>query len=124
MSDRREVDLALQIGVITESVSVTGEAPLVDASNTDWGRVLDARSVRDLPVMANTVFTMLRHSAGVQGGGPPILLGPHSTQGGYDYNNGAGVGGNAWTIDGAVNDGNARFTANPRRSRPWPRPRC
>jgi hypothetical protein len=112
LSDRREVDLTLDVGAITESVSVTAEAPLVDVSRTDAGRVLDSRSVQDLPVMANTVFTMIRYAAGVQGGGPPILLGPHSTQGGSDYNNGTGVGGNAWTIDGAVNDGNARFTAN------------
>jgi hypothetical protein len=112
LTDVREVELVLQVGAITESVTVTSEAPIIDATRTDSGRVIDERSVQDLPVMANTVFTMIRYSAGVQGGGPPILLGPHSTQGGSDYNNGAGVGGNAWTIDGAVNDGNARNTAN------------
>jgi hypothetical protein len=112
VSDRREVDLALEIGGVTETVTVTAEAPLVDSSNVNSGRVLDTRSVQDLPVMANTVFTMIRYSAGVQGGGPPILLGPHSTQGGSDYSAGTGVGGNAWTIDGAINDGNARYTAN------------
>lgn len=112
LSDVREVEITLQVGAISESVTVTSEAPLVDAGRTDSGRTLDERSVQDLPVMANTVFTMIRYSAGVQGGGPPVLLGPHSTQGGSDYNNGTGVGGNAWTIDGAVNDGNARYTAN------------
>ena len=112
VSDRTEVDLTLEVGGVTETVTVTAEAPLIDSSNVNSGRVLDTRSVQDLPVMANTVFTMIRYSAGVQGGGPPILLGPHSTQGGSDYNNGTGVGGNAWTIDGAVNDGNARYTAN------------
>ena len=112
VSDRTEVDLTLELGAVTESVTVTAEAPLIDSSNVNSGRVLDTRSIQDLPVMANTVFTMIRYSAGVQGGGPPILLGPHSTQGGSDYNNGTGVGGNAWTIDGAINDGNARYTAN------------
>lgn len=112
LTDVREVEMLLQVGAITESVTVTSEAPLIDATRTDSGRVIDERSIQDLPVMANTVFTMIRYSAGVQGGGPPILLGPHSTQGGSDYNNGTGVGGNAWTIDGAVNDGNGRNTAN------------
>ena len=112
LTDIREVELVLQVGAITESVTVTSEAAIVDATKTDSGRVIDDRSVQDLPVMANTVFTMIRYSAGVQGGGPPILLGPHSTQGGSDYNNGTGVGGNAWTIDGAVNDGNSRYAAN------------
>jgi hypothetical protein len=112
LSDRRNVELALEVGAITESVSVTAEAPLIDVSRTDSGRVLDERSVQDLPVMANTVFSMIRFSGGVQTGVPSALLGPHSTQGGSDYNLGTGLGGNTWTIDGAINDGNARYTAN------------
>ena len=71
LTDIREVELVLQVGAITESVTVTTEAPLIDATRTDSGRVIDERSVQDLPVMANTVFTMIRYSAGVQGGGPP-----------------------------------------------------
>src|SRR5260370_5754236 len=99
LTDIREVELVLQVGAITESVTVTSEAAIVDATKTDSGRVIDDRSVQDLPVMANTVFTMIRYSAGVQGGGPPILLGPHSTQGRSAYNNGTGVGGNQRTLD-------------------------
>lgn len=112
VSDVRQVDFVLELGGVTESVTVNSEAPLLDVTRTDAGRALDERSVQDLPVMANTVFTMIQYSAGVQTGGPPALLGPHSTQGGSDYNNGTGVGGNTWTIDGAINNGNARFTAN------------
>lgn len=93
VSDRTQIDLSLDVGAVTETVTVTAEAPLIDSTRVDSGRVIDARSVQDLPIMANTVFTMIRYSAGVQGGGPPILLGPHSTQGGSDYNNGTGVGG-------------------------------
>jgi hypothetical protein len=111
-SDRRDLEVALEVGATTESVTVTGEAPLIDVGRTDEGRVVDDRTVQDLPAMANTVFTMIQYSPGIQSGGPSILLGPHSTQGGSDYNNGNGVGGNAWTIDGAINDGNARYTAN------------
>jgi hypothetical protein len=112
VTDRRDLSVTLEVGAVTDSVTVTAEAPLVDVSRTDSGRVIDDRSVRDLPAMANTVFTMIRYTAGVQSGGPSILLGPHSTQGGSDYNNGTGIGGNTWTIDGAINDGNSRYTAN------------
>jgi hypothetical protein len=112
LSDVRDVDIALQVGVATDSVTVTTEAPLVDVARTDAGRVLDDRSIRDLPVMANSVVTMIQYGAGVQTGGPPILLGPHSTQGGSDYSNGSGVGGNTYSIDGAINNGNGRNTAN------------
>ena len=71
LTDIREVEIVLQVGAITESVTVSTEAPLIDATRTDSGRVIDDRSVQDLPVMANTVFTMIRYSAGVQGGAPP-----------------------------------------------------
>jgi hypothetical protein len=112
VSERRQVDLTLEVGALAESITVSGEPPLIDSSRTESGRVLDQRMVMDLPVMANTVLMMVQYTAGVQNGGPPILLGPHSTQGGSDYTNGTGVGGNTWTIDGAINDGNARYTAN------------
>ena len=42
----------LQVGIATESVTVTTEAPLVDNSHTDNGTALDDRTVRDLPVMS------------------------------------------------------------------------
>src|ERR1039457_5655965 len=80
LSDVMDVDVALQIGAATESVTVTSEAPLVEASRTDSGRVLDDRSIRDLPVMANSIVTMIQYGAGVQTGGPPILLGPHRSE--------------------------------------------
>jgi len=73
---------------------------------------LDDRTVRDLPVMTDVVTSMLAFAPGVQTGGLAAeLLGPHSTQGGSDYSNGSGVGGNVWTIDGAFSNGNARYTS-------------
>src|SRR5207247_4015041 len=95
-----------------EQGTAVAEAPLIDVARTDAGTTLEERLVQDLPVMGNTVFSMIRYTAGVQSGGPPSVLGPHSTQLGSDYNNGTGVGGNTWTLDGAPNNGNARFKAN------------
>jgi hypothetical protein len=113
----KDVDVTLQIGAATESVTVTTEAPIVDVTHTDNGTALDDRTVRDLPVMTNVVTSMIQFAPGVNsGGGAEQLLGPHSTQGGSDYNNGAMLGGgtgaggttfggNTWTIDGAVSNG-------------------
>ena len=111
-TDVRDVDFILQIGASTESVTVTSEAPLVDNSHTDNGMALDDRTVRDLPVMTDVVTSMIAFAPGVQTGGlASQLLGPHSTQGGSDYYNGSGVGGNTWTIDGAFSNGNGRNTS-------------
>ncbi|MBZ5617347.1 MAG: carboxypeptidase-like regulatory domain-containing protein [Acidobacteriia bacterium] len=111
--DIRNVEVTLQIGVSSESVTVTAEVPIVDVSHTDNGMQLDSRTVRDLPVMTNVVTSMIQFAAGVNAGGSASqILGPHSTQGGSDYNNGSGVGGNVWTIDGAFSNGNGRNTSN------------
>lgn len=111
-TDVRDVDFTLQVGAATESVTVTGEVPLVDNSHTDNGMDIDDRTVRDLPVMTDVVTSMIQFAPGVQtNGNAQELLGPHSTQGGSDYSNGSGVGGNTWTIDGAFSNGNGRNTS-------------
>jgi hypothetical protein len=107
------IDVTLQIGSSTESVTITAEVPIVDVTHTDSGTALDERTVRDLPVMTNVVTSMIQFAPGVNAGGSASqILGPHSTQGGSDYNNGSGVGGNVWTIDGAFSNGNGRNTSN------------
>src|ERR1035441_9186085 len=91
--DVMTVDVVLEVGSATEQVTITAEAPLIDATRTDNGTVMDERTVRDLPVMTNVVTSMIQFAAGVQaGGGASQILGPHSTQGGSDYTNGSGVG--------------------------------
>ena len=111
--DVRDVEVTLQIGASSESVTVTAEVPIVDVSRTDTSSQFDDRTVRDLPVMTDVVTSMIQFAPGVNAGGSASqILGPHSTQGGSDYNNGSGVGGNVWTIDGAFSNGNGRNTSN------------
>jgi len=110
--DVRDLEITLQIGASSEQVTVTAEAPIIDVSHTDRSTALDDRSVRDLPVMTDVVTSMIQFAPGVNAGfSASQLLGPHSTQGGSDYNNGSGVGGNTWTIDGAFSNGNGRNTS-------------
>jgi len=111
--DVRTLEITLQIGAANEAVTVTADVPIIDVTRTDNGTVLDSRTVRDIPVMTNVVTSMIQFGAGVQaGGGASQILGPHSTQGGSDYTNGSGIGGNVWTIDGAFSNGNGRNTSN------------
>ncbi len=111
--DVRTVDIDLEVGSSTESVVVSGEAPIIDVTNTSSGSALDDRTIRDLPVMTNVVTSMIQFTPGVNAGGSASqIIGPHSTQGGSDYNNGSGVGGNVWTIDGAFSNGSGRNTSS------------
>ena len=44
------VDFTLQVGAVTERVTVTGEAPLVDTTSATVASLVDERQVRELPL--------------------------------------------------------------------------
>ena len=44
------VDVTLQVGEVTEAVTVTSETPLVNATSTELGTVIDERKVEELPL--------------------------------------------------------------------------
>jgi len=50
------VDLALEVGNVSESVSVTAEAPLLQTDRADTGRLLESRQVAQLPLGFNRNF--------------------------------------------------------------------
>jgi len=50
------LDLTLEVGSITENVTVTGEAPLIDTSNASTGTVLDTTALQTLPSPGRNAF--------------------------------------------------------------------
>src|SRR5438105_68982 len=44
------IDIMLSVGEITETVSVTGEAPLIQSESADVGLTLDSKSFYELPL--------------------------------------------------------------------------
>ncbi len=111
VSSRIEVAMLLEIGGVTETVSVTAEAPLLETNSVSTGRVLDNKTVMELPVMGNSAMLLVKLTPGVQYGGVNNYLALHSNAGGSDYNVGGNIGGNAWTLDGSPNQGPGRRTA-------------
>src|SRR5207244_1729533 len=43
------LDLTMEVGAITENVTVTGQAPLIETSNASQGTVLDNDALQTLP---------------------------------------------------------------------------
>jgi hypothetical protein len=111
LGTRLEINLALEIGAVAETVSVVAQAPLLDTNSVSSGQLLDNRGVMDLPVIANNTMVMVKLTPGVQTSGVNDYLGPHSISGASDFSIAAGVGGNEWTIDGVPNNGASRQTA-------------
>jgi len=50
------LDVTLEVGAIEESVTVTGEAPLIDTTTAATGDVLDKRTLESLPTVGRNVF--------------------------------------------------------------------
>jgi hypothetical protein len=111
LGTRLEVDLVLQIGAVSETVSVTAQAPLLDTASVSSGRVLDNRTLMDLPVIGSNPMVLVKMTPGLFTGGVNDALGPHSISGASDYSTGSGVGGNEWSIDGVPSNGASRQTA-------------
>src|SRR5207342_3952087 len=44
------IDIRLEVGAVNESVTVTEEAPLVQAANASVGQTVTTKEVEDLPV--------------------------------------------------------------------------
>ena len=53
VGDQKESDLALQVGSVTESVSVTSEAPLIDTTAAVSGTVITTKELEDLPTQSH-----------------------------------------------------------------------
>lgn len=59
------VDLKLELGQMTEVVSVTGEAPLLNTSDASIGNVIQSTQVLNLPLSARNVVGLLSLQPGV-----------------------------------------------------------
>lgn len=78
IGDVRKVDVVLEVGQTSESVSVSAEAPLLQASDSTVGDVINNRQIEDLPLngrdylqLANLSSGTIPASQGVEIGGQP-----------------------------------------------------
>jgi outer membrane receptor protein involved in Fe transport len=101
LGQRVELTLPLQIGPLTESVNVTGGAPVVDTSSTTTGAVIDSAMLQQIPV-GRRFSDSLYLAPGVSSGGQVGEANP-SMSGGSGLEN-------QYVVDG-VNITNAGYGA-------------
>jgi Carboxypeptidase regulatory-like domain/TonB-dependent Receptor Plug Domain len=92
LSQRREVNVKLEAGGITETVQVTGGAPIIDTRSTTTGAVLDTASLANIPV-GRTFAQALYLTPGVSSSGTAGQANP-SISGGTGLEN-------VYIVDGA-----------------------
>ncbi len=71
VDDRLEVNIVMEVGAVTESVTVSGETPLLETANASLGDVVDSRRVADLPFANGNPFNLMQLAAGVNFVGDP-----------------------------------------------------
>lgn len=106
---RMEVDFRLEIGAVSDTVTVNDAPPLLNTDNTSTGLVVDRRSVRELPWPGGNPMMLVWMAPGAQTG---LSIADHSQRlhsggpAGVSIN--GRVGGNEFTVDGTPNNANAR----------------
>lgn len=94
------LDITLQVGALTQSVSVTAKTPLVDAENGTMGSVVNRTSIESLPLNGRDPYGLMSLVANVNFTGSTFL-----DYSGFNTNtvsiNGGQSGSNEFLIDGA-----------------------
>jgi hypothetical protein len=117
VSQQMSIPFTLEVGEITEVVTVTGEAPLLDTSSVSSAQTYDSRMVESLPMFSNMPIMLTRFAAGVNPSTTQSLVsqgfadGTTQAAGSAIGGENTGTGSNTYSIDGATNSGTARRLA-------------
>jgi hypothetical protein len=89
------IDVLLDVGATTETVTITGEAALLEETKADRGNVIENRRIVELPLNARNPFMLSTLTPGITYNGPAIYQRP--------FDNGAIAD---WSINGGLNRSN------------------
>lgn len=95
------VDMTLQVGEVSETVEVIGDAPLINTETSTVGTVIENRKVVELPLNGRQFFQL---NLLVPGASTSVQGSQNSTQGGAFVVNGAREQDNNFLIDGIDNN--------------------
>jgi Carboxypeptidase regulatory-like domain len=106
------VDATLDVGTLTEEVSIAGAAPLVNTADAQIGRSVENAEITTLPIVGRNVYTLLSLTPGVSSNANSIVLGYPEQR--TTINGGAdgGAGSVNYYLDGGNNMTGLRNTGN------------
>jgi outer membrane receptor protein involved in Fe transport len=108
VNQRARVDVALEIGGLEETTTVTAEAPLLRTDSSEVGTVIEERAIKELPLNGRNFATLVYLTPGVTPGQAGENLSGASTfnpRGASNFNAlGHQANANAWLIDGIDNN--------------------
>ncbi|HEV7930431.1 MAG TPA: TonB-dependent receptor, partial [Nitrosospira sp.] len=122
VSDIAQVDVSLEVGSVSEEVTVTSAPPEINTNNAELGRTIQSREIEELPLVERNVYTLLDLTPGVQSNNTGVATASATTSnlslgfpeqrtlinGGTD----GGTGSVNYYLDGGTNMTNLRNTGN------------
>lgn len=122
VNDIARVDVPLEVGAVSEQVTVTSEPPEVNTSTAELGRTVQSVEIANLPLVERNVYSLLDLTPGVQSNNNGVATASASTSnlslgfpeqrtlinGGTD----GGTGSVNYYLDGGTNMTNLRNTGN------------
>ncbi|MGD0567450.1 MAG: carboxypeptidase-like regulatory domain-containing protein [Candidatus Sulfotelmatobacter sp.] len=99
-----EVNITLQVGIISETITVTQGVELVEPSNSTVGQLIESTTIDRVPLLYRNVYDLVQLSAGViPVNGSPNSSDSTATSGAQNISSGRpGVDVSADTINGAI----------------------
>ena len=105
------VDPVMEVGGVTETVSITGDAPLVNTSDASMGRTVDNKEILTLPLVNRDLYTLLTLTPGVDQTDATNPLGSPA-QISVVNGSSSGTGSISYYLDGGNNTAGLRNTGN------------
>ena len=105
VNQRARLDVTMEIGAITESVQVKGDAAVLQTETTQVGAVISATTINDIPLISRNPVALTLLTAGVTTPDPGSFnSGLRSAGGGRPYVNGNREESNNFLLDGVDNN--------------------
>ena len=93
VADRLNLSITMQVGQVTESITVTGEQELIQTATASRGLVLNPTEMQEIPVSGRHVYMLMQLTPGV------VFTQRQFGASGYSFMS-AWAQSNAWTLNG------------------------
>jgi len=105
IDQRARVDVTLEVGALSESIEVTGQAALLQTETTQVGSTVDTSQIDHTPLISRNPVALSLLTAGVTNPDPTSFnSGQRATGGGRPYVNGNREEANNFLLDGVDNN--------------------
>ena len=75
VNQRGQLDITLELGEVTETIEVTGQAPLLETASSETGQVIENEQIVELPLNGRDFMQLALLTAGVNRGGTSAWTG-------------------------------------------------